>query len=37
MKAKKWILAKKFTGVPNEENLKLVEEEIADELKPGGK
>jgi prostaglandin reductase 1 len=33
MKVKKWILAKKFNGVPNEENLQLVEEEISDELK----
>ena len=33
MKAKKWILAKQWNGVPNEENLQLIEEEIPDELK----
>jgi prostaglandin reductase 1 len=34
MKAKKWILAKQFKGVPTEENLQLVEEDLPDELKP---
>ena len=33
MKAKKWILAKKFSVKPTEENLQLVEEDISEELK----
>lgn len=33
MKGKKWILAKQFSGVPTEENIKLVEYELPDELK----
>ena len=35
MKAKKWILAKHFDGWPNDENLKLVEEELP-ELQTNG-
>ena len=33
MKAKKWILAKRFEGLPTEENLRLVDEELPDDLK----
>lgn len=36
MKSKKWILAKAFSGVPSEENLKLVEFELKDDLHTGG-
>ena len=36
MKAKKWIMAKGFHGVPTEENVKLVEFELPDELNEGG-
>lgn len=35
MKAQKWILAKKFNGDPTEENIKLVEFDLPDELQPG--
>lgn len=35
MKAKKWVLAKSFSGIPTDENLKLVEFELPDELQPG--
>ena len=37
MKGKKWLLAKEFSGVPTSENIKLVEYELVDELKPDGK
>jgi hypothetical protein len=37
MKAQKWILAKKFNGDPTEENIKLVEFDLPDELQPGGR
>ena len=36
MKAQKWILVKQFSGFPSEENLKLVDIELPDELKPNG-
>ncbi len=36
MKAKKWVLVKKFDGVPTEENIKLVEFELDEELKENG-
>lgn len=36
MKGKKWILAKQFSGVPTDENLKLVEYDLPDEMQPGG-
>ena len=34
MKAKKWILAKQFVGEANDENIKLVEFDLPDELEP---
>lgn len=37
MKGKKWILAKEFSGTPSEDNFKLVEYDLPDELQPGGK
>ncbi len=37
VKAKKWILVKKFEGFPKEENLELVEYEVSEDLKPDGK
>lgn len=36
MKGQKWILAKQFSGFPTDENLKLVEYDLPDELQPGG-
>jgi len=36
MKAKKWILAKHFDGVPKESDMELVEEELPS-LSDGGK
>lgn len=36
MKIKKWILVKHFEGEPSDENLKLVEEYLPDELKENG-
>lgn len=36
MKAQKWILAKQFSGVPTDENIKLVEFDLPDELKENG-
>lgn len=36
MKAKKWILQKQFSETPTQENLKLVEFDLPDELQPGG-
>ena len=36
MKAKKWVLAKQFLGLPTGENLKLVEFDLPDELKEEG-
>ncbi len=37
VKGKRWILAKSFEGVPNEENLKLYEYELSEELQQNGK
>lgn len=37
MQGKKWILAKQFSGTPTEENIKLVEYEVSEDLQPGGK
>ena len=36
IKGKKWILAKQFSGIPTDENLKLVEFELSDELQEDG-
>jgi hypothetical protein len=36
IKGKKWILAKQFSGLPTDENLKLVEYELPDELQEDG-
>lgn len=35
--AKKFLLEKSFCGAPKQENFKLVEEQLSDELKKGGK
>ena len=35
MKAKKWVIGKKFDGVPTDENLSLLEEDLP-ELQKGG-
>ena len=37
MIGKKWILAKPFSGQPSQENFKLVEYELPDELKENGR
>lgn len=34
--AKKFILAKSFCGAPKDDNFKLVEEQLSDELNKGG-
>ena len=36
MKAKKWVLVKQFSGIPTEENLKLIEFDSPDELQENG-
>ena len=36
MKAKKWVLVKQFSGIPTEENLKLIEFDLPDELQENG-
>ena len=36
MKAQKYVLAKAFSGAPTEENIKLIEFELDDELKENG-
>jgi hypothetical protein len=36
MKAQKWVLAKKFAGFPTEENIKLVEFDLPNELQENG-
>lgn len=36
MKAKKWILAKQFSGQANDQNFELVEYDLPDELQPNG-
>ena len=37
VRAKKWILVKKFEGFPKQENLELVEYDVSEDLKPNGK
>lgn len=36
VKSRKWILVKHFEGVPKDEDLQLVEEELLDDLKENG-
>ena len=36
IKGKKWIVAKPFFGPLTDENLKLVEYDVPEELQPGG-
>ena len=36
MKARKWVLVKHFEGEPKDDDLKLVEEDLPDELKENG-
>lgn len=36
MKAQKWVQVKPFSGEPSEDNLKLVEFDLADELQQDG-
>ena len=36
VKGKKWVLAKQFSGLPTDENLKLVEYEVSDDLQENG-
>ena len=36
MKAKKWVLVQQFSGIPTEENLKLIEFDLPDELQENG-
>jgi prostaglandin reductase 1 len=37
VKSRKWVLVKHFEGVPKDEDMQLVEEELVDELKEDGK
>jgi hypothetical protein len=36
MKAQKFVLSKNFTGIPNEENIQLIEYDLDENLKDGG-